>query len=260
MSLPSILTRPSSATARHRRASFALGAFCVIGSLAGASAAQAARPRPVPLPAPSAPVIVDVVDDDAITATFRVTNPYEAGVETVVRSVVGPCQPGVIYGCGPNGWVDVSGFGRLTGLQPASTYTVTVERVRFYDTRTNRAVSVRSAPSTFTVTTLTLEEARPSAPSIAETRRTTFNGQPLVAIGWAPSTDNTTTETELRYVYRIASDPLGREVPTCSQYCFGATGTTVPAPAPGTSISVTVTAIDATGNRSLPSNTLVISG
>ena len=43
-------------------------------------------------------------------------------------------------------------------------------------------------------------------------------------------------------------------------YCFGTTGTSVPAPAPGTSISVTVTAIDATGNRSLPSNALVISG
>ena len=237
-----------------------MGALCVLGSLAGASAAEAARPRPNPLPAPAAPVIVDIVDDDAITATFRVTNPFESGVETVVRSVVGPCQPGVIYGCGPNGWVDITGIGRLTGLQPNSTYTVTVERVRFYDTRTNRAVSLRSAPSTFTVTTLTLEQARPSAPSIAETGRTTFNGQPRVTIGWAASTDNTTTEQELRYVYSISPDPLGSEVPTCSQYCFGTTGTSVPAPAPGTSISVTVTAIDATGNRSLPSNALVISG
>ena len=260
MSLTSNHQRPPTSRARRLSASLALGALCLIGSVAGASVAEAARPRPNPLPAPAAPVVVDIVDDDAITATFTVTNPYESGVETIVRSVAGPCQPGSIYACGPQGWVDITGAGRLTGLQPDSTYTVTVERVRFYDTRTNRAVNLRSAPTTFTVTTLTLDEARPSAPSIAETGRTTINGQPWVRVGWAASTDNTTPEQGIRYVYRISPDPLGREVPTCSQYCFGTTGTSVPAPAPGTSISVTVTAIDATGNRSLPSNALVISG
>ncbi len=256
-------TQPSgrSRPGRHRRRrSIGLGALCVVGMLAGGSQVDAARPRPRPLPTPAAPVIADIVVDDATTFTFRVTNPFESGVETIVRTVTGPCRPDQIFACGPSGSVGVTGDGRVTGLQPESTYTVSVERVRFYDTNTNRAVSLRSAPTTFTVTTLPLAQVRPSAPVITATAPIVLSGRNYVGLSWAPSTDNTTGTTGLQYTYRIAEDPLGQDVPTCSQYCFGTTGTRLLAPAAGTSISVTVTAIDANGNRSLPSNTVVFTG
>jgi hypothetical protein len=253
------MSEQSPARRRLRRVTMAgLSAALVVGALAGSSVADAGRPRPRPLPAPSAPVVVDVIADDATTARFGVTNPFESGVETVVRTIVGPCQSDAIFACGPQGSVDVTGAGRISGLQPDSVYTVSVERVRFFDTRTNRAVNLRSAPTTFTVRTLTLDAARPSAPQIRETGQRDFGGRQFVTIDWAPSTDTSTPSQEIRYVYRIAQDPLGQDVPTCSQYCFGTTGAAIPVPAPGTSITVTVTAIDAAGNRSLSSNALTI--
>lgn len=250
---------------RHRpRPSLRAITAAVIGlaSLAAiGSPVEAGRARPKPaLPAPAAPVIADVVANDATQARFRVTNPFESGVDTLVTSVSGPCAPGTIHPSCPTGFVTVVGDGYINGMLPDSTYTVTVRRHRFYDTNTNRSANLLSAPTTFTIRTLTLEAARPSAPVISRAGTSVISGRTWALVNWAPSADNTSTVTQIRYVYRIAEDATGRDVATCGSYCFGTTGATIPLPAPGTSITVTVTAIDDNGNRSLPSNPLVITG
>lgn len=240
-------------------------AACFMAVTAGGGAAEAAgrRPRPAPtpapapLPAPAAPVVGTITVNESNSAQVTFTNPFEFGVDWVA-SVSGPSLPSnsLYGGTGLRAYVEVTGLARVTQLVPDSTYVLTVRRHRFYDPATNQAVSVLSAPTEVTFRTLTLEQSRPSTPVI--TRAGSSGTRELIR--WAPSTDNTSAETQISYVYTVADDPFRTAVPTCSQYCFGTTGTSVPRPAPGTSIRVTVTAIDGAGVRSLPSNELVIAG
>jgi hypothetical protein len=234
-----------------------LTALAVVALSVGLGGPAAARPRPVPRPAPApAPAIVsNIVIDEANQGSFRVNNADEFGVEYIVK-VVGPppVEPIPDFpGRTVNGYV-AGTEGRLTGLLPSTPYTVTVLRHRFYDARTYRAVSVLSAPTSFSFTTPSLAATRPSAPVIRITG-------PLgtgVALAWTASTDNVSAETQLQYTYAVAGDPFRTGVPTCSSYCFGQTGTFIQKPPSGTSISVTVTAVDAAGLRSLPSNAVTI--
>lgn len=231
------------------------GLAAIFGLVLLAPTSAGAAPPRTPSPAPAAAVVGSVTVPESNSAQFTVTNPYQSGVETLA-TVSGPGTQSPLsgsVGTAPYVFVDITGLGRVTGLQPASTYTVTLRRHRFYDPRTNRAVSVTSAPTTFSLTTLTLAESRPSAPVISLSRLTTTN----TLIGWAPSIDNTSSETQISYRYSIDGAP---QVSTGCAYCFGTTGASVRLPAPGTSITVTVVAVDAAGVVSLPSNPLVITG
>lgn len=233
---------------------------CVM-AVTAAGAASAARPRPkpvpAPLPAPAAPVVGAVLVNESNSARVTFTNAFEPGVDWVA-TISGPSLPSDSpYGAsGPRASVDAAGVANLTLLVPDSTYVLTVRRHRFFDPGTNQVANLLSAPTQVTVRTLTLAASQPSTPVIARTRSTST----AEIISWAPSTDNTSATTEIAYIYSVVGDPQRAAVPTCFQYCFGATGTAVTRPGPGTSIRITVTAIDAAGVRSLPSNELVISG
>ncbi len=232
------------------------GLAAIFGLVLLAPTSAGAAPPRTPSPAPAAAVVGSVTVPESNSAQFTVTNPYQSGVETLA-TVSGPGTQSPLsgsVGTAPYVFVDITGLGRVTGLQPASTYTVTLRRHRFYDPRTNRAVNVTSAPTTFSFTTLTLAESRPSAPVISLSRLTTTNA----LIGWAPSIDNTSSETQISYRYSIAGGAT--DVSTSCAYCFGATGATIRLPAAGSSITVTVTAIDGAGVVSLPSNPVVITG
>ncbi len=228
-------------------AAVAVAALVAAGS-PGASAAprtRAPKSPPAPAAAPAPAVVGSVTVNESNSAQFTVTNPYESGVE-VLATISGPGAPQV--------FVDIVGIGRAMSLQPSSTYTVTVVRNRFYDPATNRAVNVNSSPTTFSFTTLSLAQSRPSTPVISLASQTATT----TTLAWAPSTDNTSASTQIRYVYQVnGGSPV---VTTCGPYCFGATGTVVQRPAAGSSITVTVSAIDAAGVVSLPSNQLVING
>jgi hypothetical protein len=240
----------------HLRLVLASIAVGLVGALTIAQPSLAAKPRPQPLPAPAPAVVTNIVVNEATQGGFVVTNPGEFGVDYVVQIVGPPVFPVPDYpGVTTNGYV-AGTEGRLTGLLPATTYTVTVFRHRFYDSRTNQAVNLLSAPTSFTFTTPTLAATRPSRPVISITNQTPS----LAYLAWAPSTDNVSSETQLQYIYTVAGDPQRSAVPTCSSYCFGVTGTAIIKPPPGVSISVTVTAIDGAGIRSLPSNAVVITG
>ncbi len=228
----------------------------LLGAVTIAAPSLAARPRPQPLPPPAPAVVTNIVVNEATQGGFIVTNPDELGVDYIVQIVGPPIFPVPDFpGVTTNGYV-AGTEGRLTGLLPATAYTVTVFRHRFYDSRTNKVVNVLSAPTTFSFTTPTLAATRPSKPVISIASQTST----IAYLVWAPSTDNVSTETQLQYVYTVAGDPQRTAVPTCFSYCFGTTGTPIIKPAPGQSISVTVTAIDGAGIRSLPSNAVVITG
>lgn len=203
-------------------------------------------------PAPAAVGAVDA--NESNSAQFSVTSPAESGVETIA-TISGPGTGGT-FASGPTVYVDGGGVGYARNLLPASSYTVTLVRHRFYDVNTGKVANLTSAPVSFTFTTLTLQQSRPSTPSIAVTSSTTTH----VVVNWAPSVDNTSTETQLSYTYAVAGDVARQAVPTCFQYCFGATGTQISRPPAGTSIRVTVTAQDYAGVRSLLSNEIVIVG
>ncbi len=228
----------------------------LVGSVTIAAPSLAARPRPQPLPQPAPAVVTNVVVNEATKGGFIVTNPAESGVDYIVQIAGPPIVPVPPFPGRPeNGYV-AGNEGRLTGLIPASDYTVTVFRHRFYDTRTNKVANQLSAPTTFTFRTPTLAATRPSTPVISIASQTATN----VRLAWAPSTDNVSSETQLQYIYTVAGDEQRTAVPTCFSYCFGTTGTIINRPSPGQSISVTVTAIDGAGIRSLPSNAVVITG
>ena len=234
---------------------------CLIAMTAGAGAASAAKPRPrptpTPLPAPAAPVVGQVTVNESNSAQVTFTNPFELGVDWLA-TITGPSLPSdSVYGFGgPQAYVEITGLARATRLVPDSTYVLTVRRVRFYDVNTNQAVNVLSAPTQVTFRTLTLAQSRPSAPVISRSGGTSASA----FVTWAPSTDNTSFDSQISYTYTVIGDPQRTAVPTCFQYCFGATGAAVPLPAAGTSIRVTVTAYDNAAVASLPSNELVIAG
>ena len=246
-----------------RRAAKAIAGVvaCLIAVTAGSGAASAAKPRPKPtpspLPAPAAPVVGRVTVSESNSAQVTFANPFELGVDWSA-TITGPALPdSSVFGFGgPRASVEVTGLARATQLVPDSTYVLTVRRYRFYDASTNQAVNILSAPTQVTFRTLTLAQSRPSAPVISRSGGTSASA----FVNWAPSTDNTSFESQIYYTYAVVGDPYRAAVPTCSAYCFGATGAAVPLPAPGTSIRVTVTAYDNAGVASLPSNELVIAG
>jgi hypothetical protein len=246
------MARPSVRVAGLAKGLTALAAVALSVGLGGPAAA---RPRPTPAPAPA--IISNIVINEANQGSFRVNNADEFGVQYIVR-VVGPppVEPIPDYpGVTVNGYV-AGTEGRLTGLLPSTPYTVTVLRHRFYDARTNRAVSVLSAPTNFSFTTPSLAATRPTAPEIRIAGQIATG----VDLAWTASTDNVSAATQLQYTYAVAGDPFRTGVPTCSSYCFGQTGTFIQKPPSGTSITVTVTAVDAAGLRSLPSNAVTITG
>ncbi len=244
----------------ERIASKVVGAVaaCLLAVAVGGGTASAAKPRPRPTPAPlsapDAPVVSTITVNESNSAQVTFTNPFELGVDWVA-TISGPALPDdSVFGFGgPRAYVDITGAAQATRLVPDSTYVLTVRRHRFYDTSTNQAVNVLSAPTQVTFRTLTLAQSRPAAPVISRTGGTGASA----FISWAPSTDNTSVESQISYTYSVAG---GTATPTCFQYCFGATGAAVPLPAPGTSIRVTVTAYDNAGVASVPSNELVIVG
>jgi hypothetical protein len=231
-----------------------VGAIGVSALLAGTPGADARPPKPKPLGAPAPAVVTSFSAPEATAARYTISNPSEFGVD-VSTTISGSPPTDPFAGISPYVVFSLD-TGLIFNLQPSTTYTVSVVRFRFYDAGLNKAVDVRSAPTTFTFTTPSLAASRPSAPVIS------IAGSPpgTVNIAWAPSTDNSSTPDQIQYFYTVAQDPFRQSVPTCSSYCFGTTGTLIPRPAPGTSISVTVTARDGALIDSLPSNTLVITG
>ena len=179
----------------------------VIVPTASASARPRRPPAPVPSPAPAAALVTDILINEANSGSFRVTNPSEFGVDYLVQIAGPPAVPTSPFpASGASGYV-VANEGRLTGLSPSSTYTVTVFRQRFYDPVTNRAVNVLSAPTRFSFTTPSLEASRPSSPQIREVGRVVSPTGSSVDLAWAPSTDNGSASGVIRYTYSVAGDP-----------------------------------------------------
>lgn len=231
-----------------------LAVACIMGTTIGI--ANAAKPRPQPPPAPvvfvAPPSIIQVVAAESNRVVVSVDPSSDYVVEG--EYVSGPTQPGgdivgspaikVFLVDGGNFWVN--------NLVPNSDYVVRFKRTYFFNRATNTLSPVTSNYTTFSFHTPTLEQSRPSAPVISFGQVTTTD----LTVLWNPSTDNVSSQTQIQYVYNasniVMSSPL---LPTCYQYCFGATGLKIKRPPAGTTL--TVFSLDTAGNRSLPSNVLV---
>ncbi len=242
----------------------AFAALTMIGMLAASSGtANAQRPKPTrppratPTPAPVTvvppPSIIQVVAAEANRVVvsvdpgsgYNVQGEYVSGPVIPGGDIVGSPAIQVFLVDGGNYWV--------TNLVPNSDYVLRFKRIGFFNSATNTYSTVTSDYTTFAFHTPTLEESRPSAPVISFGQVTADR----VTVVWDPSTDNTSSTTQIQYVYSASNIVVGSPLlPTCSQYCFGTTGLTIQRPPSGTTL--TVFAIDYAGNRSLPSNALVV--
>lgn len=231
-----------------------LAILCVMG--ASADIANAAKPRPKPQPAPvvlvSPPSIIQVAAAEA----NRIIASVDSGSGYIVAGeyVSGPTIPGGDIVGGPAIQVFLVDGGNywVNNLVPNSDYVIRFKRIGFFNSATNTYITVTSNYTTFSFHTPTLEQSRPTAPVISFGQVTAEN----INVLWNPSTDNTSSNTQIQYVYNasniVMSSPL---LPTCYSYCFGTTGLRIQRPPSGTTL--TVFAIDGARNRSLPSNVLV---
>lgn len=226
-------------------AACAAAAVIAIGTLPTASAAPPAKAAVVPPPS-----VIEVVEAES----NRVAVTVDAGSGFTVQGelVSGPQLPG-----GPAVRVQSvdPGWQRISNLVPDSDYVVRFRRTGFFDRTTNRFVQVTSDWTAFSFRSLAVEQSRPSAPAISE-GRVLIDARGVVSLEvlWASSIDNASTATQLSYVYTVNDGPL---TPNCFAYCLGTTGARVnPLPAVGSRIRVF--AIDRAGNRSLPSNELIV--
>jgi hypothetical protein len=236
---------------RTDRSGLRLTAVAMLSVITFASAtvgtANAAQPSQTVVPPPS---VIEVVEAEA--NRFRVTVDFGSGFSVQGEYVSGPTLPG-----GPAVRVQSVDGGRqqISNLVPDSDYVVRFRRTGFFDRATNRFSRVTSDWTTFSFRSLTLEQSRPSAPVISE-GRALLDGlsNPYLEVVWAPSVDNASTSTQIRYIFSVNDGPYA---PTCQSLytCFNGVNIS-PFPALGTRIRVI--AIDAAGNQSLPSNELIV--
>jgi len=231
----------------------ALASF--LGTPADAVHAQRKKPTPTPavlaVPAPQVIQVVAAEGNRVIVAVdlgsgYTPEGEYVSGPLQPGGDIVGPARPQALFVDGGYTW--------LTNLVPNSDYVFRFRRIWLFNSATNTIQAVTSPYITFSFHTPTLEQSRPSAPVISLGEVTATS----ITVNWNPSTDNVSPTTEISYVYSLTPDPLyGQPLrPTCSIYCFGATGLRINRPAPGTKL--VVFAFDSARNQSLPSNELII--
>jgi hypothetical protein len=195
-------------------------------------------------------VAIQVVEAEA--NRFTVTVDFGSGFSVEGQVVSGPSLPG-----GPGLQVQSvdPGRQRIANLVPDSAYVVRFRRTGFFDRKTNRFTRVTSDWTSSAFRSLTLEQSRPSAPVVSEGRALIDAiGEVYLEVLWAPSTDNASTTTQLRYVYTVNG---GAQTPSCFGYCSGTTGAGIK-PLPAVGSRIVVFAFDAAGNRSLPSNEVIV--
>lgn len=232
------------------RVTATLAVTCILGLTASTANAARAKPSPTPVPATfvPAPEHIQTVSAENIRAVLSV----DPGSDYIAEGeyVSGPTQPGgsavkVSMVDGGNFWV--------TNLVADSDYVVRFKRSYFFNRTSNTLSPVTSNYTSFSFHTPSVEQSRPSAPAISFGQVTASD----ITVLWNPSTDNASSQQQISYFYNasnsVMNDPL---LPTCQLYCFGTTGMTIKRPPSGTTL--TVFAYDTAGNRSLPSNVLIV--
>ena len=207
-----------------------------------AQAGKIRPPAPFPIiptvPAPAGVQILSVSASEVI-----VTEIPASGFVLATRYVSGPVPPfDLVFPI----WGIPGETARIGGLVPDSDYVFEMRRVSL------NGQLVNSGFTRFAFRTKSLAAAQPAAPVIRVGAVTAT----FVDIVWATPADDNTRPDQFQYTYRVIGDVLGREIPTCSQFCFGSTVLRLPRSAAGQRI--VVTAYDSGFLASPPSNELIV--
>lgn len=235
----------SSLPCRVRSGLTAALALAVAFSVLNVGTVQAGKnrpPAPVPIiptvPAPAGVQILSISASEVI-----VTEIPASGFVLTVRYVSGPVPPfDLVFPIGVIPGETV----RIVGLVPDSDYVFEMRRVSL------GGQLVNSGFTRFAFRTKSLAASQPAAPVIRVGAVTAT----YVDIVWATPADDNTRPDQFQYTYRVIGDVLGREIPTCSQFCFGTTVLRLPRSAAGQRI--VVTAYDSGFLASPPSNELIV--